>query len=110
MIVKELPHATCTVLRFQIGEMEMRNEVWPRLGLANEVLGLQESQHKISVFHLYGFGSTLEMAEKRVKERFPNYGKTASSTSPESETPADITINPAIPADRIIPLPGSETN
>jgi hypothetical protein len=92
--------------------MEMRNEVWPRLGLANEVLGLHESQHKTSVFHLYGFGSTLEMAERRVKERFPNYGKTATvpSDPPEQEASADTTDNPVIPSDRIIPLPGSETN
>lgn len=127
-----MPNAEVDVLRFQIGEMELRNEVWPVYGEGNGSVGYRTVQHKSSFFHLYGFGSTLALAEARVRELFPSYGRATvmppaatvsvvatpaavPSDPPELQARIDLYVQPPAPVERINldispPNSGSETN
>ena len=67
-IVRDYPKARFPFLRFQIGRMATRPEqvvVWDSTE-RRRVVGYKPGPINVSVFHLLGFGSTLEKAERMV--------------------------------------------
>jgi hypothetical protein len=67
LIVKEVPDCRNEFLRFQVGRMEQRPELFPVLAHDGEqgwrVLDHRETGGQVTVFRLLGFGETLARAE-----------------------------------------------
>ena len=62
LVVIERPDAQLPLLRFKIGRMEKRGAVFPSYD-GNRQIGERVTDYQIDIFHLFGFGETLEKAE-----------------------------------------------